>query len=76
MMLVADHTVTGCLIMLAEDLNADRWTVLNWKVVLNEPGRFFGYSGKGTLKTVGTPTEEQSNGLKEPIRIRPTSDVD
>jgi hypothetical protein len=57
MILVSDHTMTSCLIMAAEDLENNRWAVLNWRVQMNEPGRFFGYGGIGLIKSAGTLAE-------------------
>lgn len=69
MILVADHTVTGCLLMVAEDLKENRWAVLNWKIRMAEPGRYFGYGGIGLIKSASTPLEELAEVAKRPIKL-------
>lgn len=76
MILVADHTLTSCLIMAAEEIEGNRWAVLNWKVSMQEPGRFFGYGGIGLIKSTSTPSDGHPVQMQRPIRTVHSQDGD
>lgn len=74
MILVADHTLTSCLIMAAEDYKADRWSILNWKIALQEPGRYFGYGGIGLIRSAGTLAETDAPKPGNVVKIHNTTE--
>lgn len=74
MILVADQTISGCLILAAENLNADRWASLNWRVVLNEPGSYVGYSGMAIVRDDNTAPQKLQVVPKEPVKTRHASE--
>lgn len=69
MILVAEQSMEAVLKLAAEELEADRWTVLNWKVKLNEPGRYFGYNTAGSIKLADTPAEQAPQPLRANVRV-------
>lgn len=74
MILVADHSLTQVLCRAAEDLESNRWSVLNWKIRLMEPGHYFGYGGAGLLKDTSTASELPSVYPRPLHLIKDTSD--
>lgn len=68
MMLVAGHSISEALGLLADDLAADRWTALNWKIVLNEPGRYLGHNTANRIKDSSTAPDTRLNGKSAPAR--------
>lgn len=74
MILVADSSLEAVLKLAAEELESDRWTVLNWKVKLNEPGRYFGYNTAGSIKLSDTQLEGLVQTAKPSVRLLHTDD--
>lgn len=74
MILVAGQDIDDALIRGAESLRDRRWTQVNWRVHLNEPGVYVGAGLGPVLRSAGTRSEKASNGRESLRVIKDTSD--